>query len=73
VDDGAGAGIDLDVGCAGALSCELPVVAAERRSLDAAARGPLHTATVAAMPHRTLAAITPPTRFFISSLSCRQM
>jgi hypothetical protein len=53
---------------AGADRWEVP--AAERRSLDAAAKGPLHTATVAAMPHNTLAAIRPPRCFLICALLC---
>ena len=57
----------------GAGRCDTAVPAGERRSPDAAARGPLQTATVAAMPHRTVPAMTPPRTFLIHALSSRNI
>ena len=62
------------VECVGAaVRCDTAVPAGERRSPDAAARGPLQTATVAAMPHRTVPAMTPPRTFLIRALSSRNI
>jgi hypothetical protein len=63
----------FDVVCVTAACCDAVVPAAERRSPDAAANGPLHTATVAAIPHKKVPATTPPRIVLIHALSCLDM